>query len=194
MSVAEQIKESLGPFIAEDESGDLAGFVDSLTAPLETVYEIAGEEIQTFGWSVVLDPATCPAAALDWLAQFEGVTLTEDMNEADRRAAIAAREGAARGRPATIESRVRRTLATGGRVVIRERDPSPYSLYVRTFASETPDSDLTRSAILAQKPAGIVLDYAAISDGTYADLLSEFPTYADVPSVTYTELQTELSE
>jgi hypothetical protein len=193
LSVAEQIVESLGPFAAE--SDDLVGFIEAITAPIEPVYGVIGEEDQTFGWSVALDPDSCPVWALPWLAQFEGVTLTEDMNEAQRRAAIKAREGSARGRPETIRSRVERTLTISRRVVLRERyDGSAYLLQVRTLASETPDENLTRAAILSQKPAGIVLDYESVIDGTYGQLLTDYATYGDVPEVSYTELLLLLSE
>lgn len=194
MSVADQIKESLGPFIRIDESGDLAAFIDSITEPIEAIYGIVGEEAQDYGWSVVLDPDTCPDSALDWLAQFEGVEVTEEMTSAQKRLAIKAREGAARGRPATMVARVGRTLTGSRRVVIREREGGAYQLYVRTLASETPDPDLTLAAILAQKPAGIVLDYETVTEGTYTDLLADYATYEDIPELTYTELLTLLSE
>lgn len=193
MSVAEQIKESLGPFIEVDESGDLSGFVDAITEPIEPVYGIVGEEAQTYGWSVVLNPDTCPESALDWLAQFEGVIVTPDMSIAQKRGAIKAREGAARGRLATIISRVTRTLTISKRVIVFERyDDQPYVLRIRTLASETPNESLTEAAILSQKPAGIVLDYETVVDGSYAELAAEYETYADIPNVTYTVLLTSL--
>lgn len=193
MSVAEQITESLGPFARE--SADLTDFVEAITAPIEQVYGIIGEEDQEFGWSVALDPDNCPASVLPWLAQFEGVTLTDDMTVAEQRAAIAAREGSARGRPETIRSRVARTLTISRRVVIRERyDDDAYALQIRTLASETPDENLTRAAIISQKPAGIVLDYEAVADGTYGELETDFATYGDIPEQTYTELLLSLSE
>ena len=193
MSIAEQITDSLGPFARESE--DLGEFVEALTLPIEEVYGIVGEEAQEYGWSVVLDPAICPESVLPWLAQFEGVTLTDDMTVAEQRAAIAAREGSARGRPETIRSRVERTLTISRRVVIRERyDGDAYALQVRTLASETPDENLTRAAIISQKPAGIVLDYEAVIDGTYGDLETDFATYGAIPEQTYTELLLSLSE
>lgn len=193
MSIASQITESLGPFARESE--DLGLFVEGLTAPMEEVYSIIGEEDQEFGWSVVLDPATCPEDALPWLAQFEGVELTEDMTVADRRAAIAAREGAARGRPETLRSRVIRTLTISRRVIIRERyNDNAYLLQIRTLDSETPDEALTRAAILSQKPAGIVLDYETYTDGTYGELGVAYASYSEIDtSETYTDLLVSLS-
>lgn len=193
MSVAEQLTESLGPFAAE--SDDLGEFLEAVADPIELIYGIVGEEDQAVGWSIVFDPDTCPAEILPWLAQFEGVTLTEDMNETARRAAIKAREGSGRGRPATIRSRAERTLTLSRRIFFTERyDDQAYVLRVRTFASETPDENLTRAALVSQKPAGIVLDYETIIDGTYAELLATYETYGDIPETTYGELYASLSE
>ena len=192
MSVAEQITESLGPFARESE--DLGEFVEGLTAPIELPYEIVGEEDQEYGWSIVLDPDLCPAEALPWLAQFEGVELTEDMNEAQRRAAIRSRDGSGRGRPATIIGRIERTLTISRRVIVSEQhEGDAYILWIRTLASETPDENLTRAAAVSQKPAGIVLDYDTIVDGSYDELALEYSTYDDIPNVSYTDLLLSLS-
>lgn len=194
MSLATQILESMGPFAEDDETGELRDFITNLTAGAERTYSIVGEESQEFGWSIALDPDLCPTAVLPWLAQWEGVTLTPDMTEPERRQAIKDREGAARGRPATIRARIERTLTGSKRVVIRERNPGPYSLYIRTIATETPSEDLTRAAILSQKPAGIVLDYEAATGITYIDLESTYATYADLEAegMTYRELESML--
>lgn len=194
MSLADQIYEAMGPFAEDDASGDLRAFVEALTSPAEQIYEIVGEAEQEFGWSVALDADLCPSAVLPWLAQWEGVTLTPDMSEADQRQAIKDREGSARGRVATIRARIERTLTGTKRIVVRERNPTAYSLYIRTWASETPDEDLTRAAILAQKPAGIVLDYDAATGVTYIDVAA---TYADYDALaatgmTYAELAESL--
>ena len=194
MSLADQIYEAMGPFAEGDESGDLRKFIEALTSPAEPVYEIVGEVEQEFGWSIALDADLCPASVLPWLAQWEGVALTPDMSEAEQRLAIKDREGAARGRVATIRARIERTLTGTKRIIIRERNPSPYSLYIRTIASETPDEDLTRAAILAQKPAGIVLDYDAAVGITYIDLAADYATYNALTAsgLTYDELAEQL--
>jgi hypothetical protein len=49
---------------------------------------------------------------------------------------------------------------------------------VRTLVSETPNATTTLNAILAQKPAGIVLNYAAVTGQDYAGLKSKQATYA----------------
>lgn len=194
MSLADQIYEAMGPFAQADETGDLRGFIEALTAPAEQVNLVVGEEEQEYGWSVALDPDLCPAELLPWLAQWEGVTLTPDMSEAERRQAIKDREGSARGRVATIRARIERTLTGTKRIIIRERNPSAYSLYIRTIASETPDETLTRAAILAQKPAGLVLNYEAATGITYIDLESDFETYNDLAAAgfSYDELAEQL--
>jgi hypothetical protein len=196
MPLSDQIYESLGPFAAEDESGDLEKFTAAQTAPVELIYEIVGEEDQDYGWSIVFDVDNCPPKALPWLAQFEGVELTPDMSVAQQRAAIRAREGSARGRPNTIIERIRRTLSVDRRVIFREKDGDPYHLAIRTFAAETPNPALTEAAALSQKPAGIVLDFLVIDENSYETLKDEYADYAAVTATgfSYTELLLDLSE
>lgn len=195
MPLADQIYESLGPFAAEDQSGDLEKFTAALVGPAETVYEIVGEEDQEFGWSIVFDVDNCPAELLPWLAQFEGVELTPDMSEAARRSAIKVREGAARGRPATIVERIRRTLAIDRRVIIQEKDGDAYNLTIRTFAAETPNPALTEAAAISQKPAGLLLDFAVIEEDSYAALELAYEDYEAVfdTGFSYTQLLIDLS-
>lgn len=194
MTVAEQIYGSLGPFAEDDETGDLAAFTGALTRPMERVYSLIGEEHQEDPWSIVLNADRCPTECLPWLALWEGVDLTPDMTEGEQRQAIKDREGEARGRPATIRARVERTLTGSKRVVIRERTPGPYNLYIRTIGMETPNPDLTLAAILQQKPAGLTLDYAAATGLTYIDLAADYMTYGDVAAsgLSYRELSETL--
>lgn len=194
MTFANNIFGALGPFADDDASGDLEGLVEALVGPVETLYEIVGEENQEVSWSAALDPDRCPSSVLPWLAQWVGVRLDPDMTEAERRAAIKDREGTTRGRPATIRARVERTLTGTRRVIIRERTPGPYDLYIRTIGTETPDPAVTERAIIDQKPAGIRLDYAAATGITYIDLESDYATYGDIAAtgMSYGELSETL--
>lgn len=196
MPLSDQIYESLGPFAAEDESGDLEAFTTALTGPAELVYSIVGEEDQDFGWSVVFDVDNCPPVILPWLAQFEGVELTPDMSVAQQRAAIRSRENSARGRPATIIERIRRTLSIDRRVLVREKEGGAYNLWIRTFSAETPNPALTEAAAFSQKPAGIILDFGVIVEGSYDALEVAYEDYDAVAATgfTYTELLLDLSE
>lgn len=194
MTFAENLYESLGPFREDDETGDLDALVRALTGPMETLYSIVGEQDQDVSWSAALDPDRCPVSVLPWLAQWAGVRLTASMTVAERRQAIKDREGTTRGRPETIRARVERTLTGTKRIIIRERTPGPYDLYIRTISTETPDATATERAIVEQKPAGIVLDYAAATGLTYIDVQSGFATYGDLAAtgMSYGELSETL--
>lgn len=190
MGLAEQLYGAMGPFADADTTGELEAFIQALAKPAELVDVVVGEDTQEFGWSITLDADRCPVELLPWLAQWDGVTLTPNMTEIQRRQAIKDREGAARGRPATIRARVERTLTGTKRIVIRERTPGPYNLYIRTWASETPDATVVEKAILDQKPAGLTLDYAAAVGSTYIDLAADYATYGDLAGagVTYQQV------
>jgi len=70
---------------------------------------------------------------------------------------------------------------TGNRsVTLFERDTSAYHLTVRTFDAETPYPDRVLAALLSQKPAGLVMDYA-VSDGlTYDEIAASGRTYDEL--------------
>jgi hypothetical protein len=51
---------------------------------------------------------------------------------------------------------------------------------VITLAAETPDAARVEAAILAQKPAGIVLSYSAIAGQTYRAVLTEVDSYREL--------------
>lgn len=71
-------------------------------------------------------------------------------------------------------------------VVFRERDGDKiaepiayaYRLSVSTYASQTPNPTATLAALLAQKPAGIVLDYHVSTGQDYVTLKSGTASYA----------------
>ena len=60
-----------------------------------------------------------------------------------------------------------------------------------TLTSETPDPAAVLAALLAQKPAGIVLTYRQVAGWDYQQMTAEGGTYADQSAdyTTYTDLQ-----
>lgn len=85
------------------------------------------------------------------------------------------------------------TVAGSGKhVTVVERDPvaSPawpaYGLSVYTRLGETPNSAAVLAALMAQKPAGIILNYQALPDVTYQDIFANYATY----QVIYTTFST----
>lgn len=193
MTVADITYEALGVWAEADETGDLRKFVEALTSPVEGIYDRVRDTDDAPSWSTLFDPATCPVENLPYLAQFVGVELTESMTETEKREAITEPVGFARGTPAAIRIAITRTLTGTKRIVIKEREPSAYGVYIRTFSAETPSAAATEAAIRAVKPAGLVLDYAASTGSTFTDLDADFATYSalDAAYSTYDELESE---
>jgi tail protein P2 I len=142
------------------------------------------------GWSLMLDVDRCPSEALPWLAQFVGVRLVPGASDADNRARIASTDGFRRGTVAAMKAAATATL-TGAQVLdFRERSGDPvaepiayaYRLTVRTYADQTPDATATLAALMAQKPGGIVLDYATVTGQTWAQVKAGFATWQAVKS------------
>lgn len=194
MTAADRIYAALGPFAEDDETGDLRAYIEALTSPLEILHQLLSEDNQDHPWQILTDPDRCPDALLPWLAQWDGVVLEDGMTAAEQRTAVKARAGLARGRISTIRERIERVLTGNKRIIIHERTPGPYDLYIRTIASETPNPDEVLRAIRDQKPAGIVLDYDAATGITYIDLAANYATYGDLAAtgMSYQELSETL--
>lgn len=184
-TVAQEVYEALTPGWTARDDGQLLDFVEAITQPLETVWEIVQSD-----FDLLFQVDDAPPEVLDYIAQFAGVTYPVGSDDATKRTAITAHAGFARGRPASIAAEAQMTLTGSKTVVIREREGGPYRLQVRTVLDETPDEAATLAAILRQKPAGILLDYEAISGRDYADLAGDFATYADLTATgdTYDEV------
>lgn len=144
------------------------------------------------GWEVVFNVDICPPEALPYLAQFVGVRFEDNLTIQQQREKIKGRPAFKRGTPAAIKSATQ-THLTGERFVFfGERwEGKAYRLLIRTFDGETPSEARTRADILAQKPAGIVLDYESVAMKIYAELLAEHPVYSEWAVKTYAELVAE---
>lgn len=173
---SEDSRERLKPFL----DGNLAVYADALGLMFEQVQEIVVDGDQP-GWTV---PVTLSKAkVLDWLGQFLGVRLQPLLTESERRTAIEKVEGFSRGTPAAMRAAAARTLTGNKTVNIDERiGGNAYNLSVVTYTAETPDASITEAALLALKPAGIVLTYQVLDGQTYVDLEGDYTDYADVKS------------
>jgi hypothetical protein len=194
MSVAADIYEGLGPHREDDVSGELEDFVAALAGPLEALNSILSETDTHIPWEVALDVDEAPQEVLPWLAQWVGVRPVKGQPTEDLRGAIRTPDGFARGSLSALLAKAQRTLTGTQRLIVRERTPGPYNLYVRSLVTETPDSAATLAALISQKPAGIVLDYAAAAGMTYIDVAAEWSTFADLEAegMTYDELESML--
>jgi Phage tail protein (Tail_P2_I) len=157
-SFAADLYESLAPLARQDFYYGWALLI--LCNTIGTMYQlvdaIVRDQPEGPGWSLVLDVNRCPPEALGWLAQFNGVRLGYALSDAEQRQAIQDASGFRRGTPAAMTAAIQATLTGTKTVTLHERDGDPYSLTILTAAEETPDLTKTRTAMLSQKPAGIV--------------------------------------
>jgi P2-related tail formation protein len=193
--VGDRLFNALAPLTQGDPAGDLRALCNSVGVMFEQVAQIVepgpkGEP----GWSLLLDVDRCPAAALPWLGQFVGVTVDPSLDEAAQRQQIRDEQGMARGTPAAMVAAAKRSLTGTRTVILIERDASvsptepAYGLKVLTRTSETPDTAVVLAALIAAKPAGIILDYATIDGQTWQDVIDNYATWGDVIS-TYSTWQ-----
>jgi hypothetical protein len=190
---AERLYEMLAPLAQHDpENGwALLIYVNAIATGFQLTEDWvrdtpAGEP----GWSLLVDLDRCPPEALGWLAQFVGVRLLPGSSEQEQRDRIASTDGFKRGTRDALIGAAKSTLTGSQTVIFRERDganmghpTSPdyaYCLSVITYASQTPDPNATLSALLAQKPGGILMSYRTATGQDYLQLKTNHATYAAV--------------
>jgi hypothetical protein len=197
-TVAARLYDALEPIQGSDpDTGyHLLIYTSGLALPMEEVSDLAetgpnGE----VGWSIIVDINRVPDKALGWLAQFVGVKLNPDLDADDQRDRIRTTDGWNRGTPSAIAGAAAQYLTGPKYVVMRERynpgvGPDPYHLQIWTVASQTPDPAATLNAIMAQKPAGLILHYSTMAGQDFQKLYTDqahfqqvyttYPTMQDV--------------
>lgn len=163
---ADQLYAELEPIGSED----LRTLCRAVGVGWQDLHEIVRDTDAGPGWSTLLDVDRAPAWALAWLAQMVGVRVTRGASETVQRAEVRTAAGAARGTPASLVAAVQATLTGTRRVILRERYGSPYRVRVETISAETPDPVAAEAAARAQKPAGLVLEFATITGQTWDSL------------------------
>lgn len=173
MPIADQLLEELEPILTTDFEQYLAAIV----AMFAEVEQYTLDTDDGDGWSILLDVDRCPAKALPFLGQMIGVDVPVGMAEADARALIRDRPQWRRGTPSRMIEVAQATLTGSKFVDLIERsaaacpaDPA-YGVTVVTRTSETTDPAVTLAALLAAKPAGLVLlhivsDFPIIDEGS----------------------------
>jgi hypothetical protein len=156
--------------LRDDEEGyALRDYTLAMGEPFEWVCTYALDTDDAPGWSLIMDPATCPAEGLPWLGQFVGVSLVPGYSEAQQRQQIAAHVGFGRGTPAAIAATIAPTLTGTQTVYLAERlGGDPYALGISTRTSETPNPTATQKVALAAVPAGIVVTISVVPGQPYA--------------------------
>lgn len=122
-------------------------------------------------WSVVMDVDRAAGYMLPYLAQFVGQSIPVGTPDADARDLIRTPSNQERGTLAKIIADAKRTLTGTQYIRVIERDGSPWRLSVFTRTAETPDATATLAAVLAAKPAGIVVTHT-VSAGVTIDELT----------------------
>lgn len=182
-SMGLRLYDAFGPVVRNDTVDlDLLGLgvAGALGAMFQDIDYILDPGDGTPPFAVLYDPDRCPASWLPWLAAQYGVILVQGATEQEWRDAIRTRPATKRGRPATHIAAIQATLTGTKHVDFNERDGSAYRIGVLTLASETPDPVLTLAAALSQVPGGDLLSYDAVASMSWADVVDEFDSWADL--------------
>jgi hypothetical protein len=169
----------LGPWYEADllhPSFPLLNFVDSIMNQLDISEQYTRDDPTHIGWGQLLDVNVCPTFALPWLAQFCGVTYPVGASDAQMRSFIKMQPGFARG---TVQSMLNAAepLLSGDQVLdVQERWNGAYTIKFRSSIADTPGGPTgavalsVLAALLATKPAGIVVSYYVGLGTTWAEL------------------------
>lgn len=164
--------ERLEPWLTPD----LARYVDSVGEVFQRILELAEEEGNQGeagwkpGWEKLLNPATCPSYALNYLAQFVGVELPITATEAEARALIKEETGLERGTLAVIEAACRRIHGKTTFFTIEERTNAAgeeraycFNVLIKKGTSATIKAEL-KVAIEKIKPGGVLFNIIEVEN------------------------------
>lgn len=152
----------------------------------------------TPGWAIIMNPDLAAQYApefLPWLGQFVGVQVDTTLSIADQVTQIKVKDGFRRGTSDAFAEAAKLYLTGTKYVLLKERyGGDAYKIFVRTLISETPNEAQVLAAMLAQKPAGIVLDYDSVAGPTYDIEAAAIATYnaAAVRYATYNDAATQM--
>jgi hypothetical protein len=186
--LVQQAYRALGPWAREDEDvWELLQFVYALFNPIVEIDGLVRDTDTYTGWGQTLDVDAAPEKFLPWLAQFVGVEPIKGLDAASQRLRIKQAAGFNRGSVAAIRAAAALHLTGTRRVDLYERDTSPWTFRVRTYLSETPDSQKVADAVAELKPGGLVFIYE-IQEGPEIDQMvgtideqdSTIDAYSDV--------------
>lgn len=188
---AQRLYDALEPLTFAEEENDypLAHYCAALAKNLDEYADLSRDVGDVPGWGLLFDPDLTPEKFLQWLGQYVGVEVPENLSVPNQRSRIKRKRGFQRGSPTAIKEDVAEVLTGGKTVFLTERHGSAYRITVATRTSETPDAAVVQKAALAQKPAGIVMLFSLVPGGTYIDLRDTHSDYTDVRTqfATYTD-------
>lgn len=164
---AQQILNSLQPWLAHDPAGVLQNLLQAYAAIAEQVFDIvqdvgSPDAPATFqaGWSTLLDPDNCPAQFIPYGAQFVGVQIPPSTAPATARALWKAHAGFQRGTPAAIIAAAQLYLTGSQSVLLLERQGSSgplaaYEFVLQVRPEQVVSATQLQAAVDAVRPAGV---------------------------------------
>jgi hypothetical protein len=166
--------------------GTLGKLVAAITAPGELLWSVVRGDGSHGPWDRVMDPDTCPAVLLPWLAQFAGVELLPDDTEAQQRYRIRQAAGFYQGTPRALVEELQLVLSGTRTVLLGFHNGDHWHYAVGTLDDETPDAGVVAAAVARQNPAGMVWEHLLTSDWSYfviaPDLIAHRETVDGVDS------------
>lgn len=190
--LAQEVYDKLAPYAEVDEANGwaLRSLVEAVTKMYLDVDDLVRESpADDPGWSALFDAARMPPEAMPWLAQLIGmVVVRSDPLDVTRDKLTYAETGIQRGSVPSMLRSIKRTLTGNKTVFITERTTDAWHLSIRTRTAETPSSTVTAQAIIAQKSAGLVIDYATFTGILFTESLANQATYtlSTAAKATYT--------
>ena len=175
----------MGPWRDADIESALAGngyplltLIDSIGSQYAVTEAYTRDDSTHIGWGQLLDVNVCPAIALPWLAQLAGVVIPIGATESQMRALIIAQANTKRGTAATLIATLQAFL-TGTQVVqLYERTPDTYSFTITCQSSQIAGGAggatavLALAALIAAKPAGLILSFVVQSGLTWGEMVN----------------------
>lgn len=195
--IAQRVYEELGPLTYQDSSNGyvLLRFVEAWTNSMVEIDALVRDTDAGPGWSSALDVERAPEKFLNFLAQFVGITFLGSESMDDKKHLITELVNLKRGSPAASRALVERLLTGSKYMIFNERQGNnAYRYAVRTRTNETPDPAAVERGLMAQKPAGLILDFDTIFGLTYGDIKAAYDTYtlSYVDRTTWREWSTEV--
>jgi len=185
-SFAQALYDSLTPmqFAEVEHDYALAKYVASVGTGFQINEDLGRDQGTIPGWASVMSAELCPSYALGWLAQFVGVRIDSNLSDADQRDRIKHAGGWSRGTVAAMRGAIDPYLTGTKNFAFRERfdynNPnvdSPYNIEVVTQTAQTPNPTAAQAALIAAKPAGLVLHYVTMAGQDYLSLKTTSATY-----------------
>lgn len=144
------------------------------------------EDEEQPGWENLLDPDTCPAPALPYLAQYVGERLPLGLTVAQQRQWIKDAPNQRRGSVGSLVRAAQRALdpSTSQLVTVIERDGDADTVTLITYAAQTPDQAAVLRELGTVFPLEMTLNYVVHAGETWSQVEVSHPTWNDIPAGT----------